>query len=62
MKLHFVDHPRELYDYLVPREYQPLLEKGALAWCLACWAFAIGFLLLSRRQPGFAPRLKAKKS
>ena len=35
MKLHFLDHPHALYDYLVPREYQPLLEKGAIAWCLA---------------------------
>ena len=51
--------PRDLYDALVPLEYQPLVERAFLTWCIGCWAVALVMMLLRRGQ-GKRKKLKKK--
>ena len=55
-------NPRELLDYLVPDEKnQELLRNGVLGFCIACWTFAIGWLIYQTSLKKAAKKAKKKK-
>ena len=53
-----VTSPREIYDALVPLEYQPIVESALLMWCVGCWVVAIVLVMLCK---GKKKKKKLKK-